>query len=531
MKIPKHSLNNRFLGLIIGTMVLTVVTFADGSLAQNRPSITFAVDNLWKTMDPVAGISTTGGRVHSNLFDTLARRNFHEDEFGRKLVPHLATGWERVSPMVWRIKIRQGVKFHDGHVMDAEDVAFSMSEKRIWGKKPEAPRGKRYGRGIVRVTAINNNTVEVETATPDPRFPNRLVTPLGFVIPKHHYEKVGADAFGQNPMGTGPYKLVSFDPSVGLVAEAFDDYWNGKPPASKVTWQIIPEYSTRFAGLASGKFDIIFGVPEDQEPVIKSTKGVRLLKQSIENYPMFAFNTLPTKLLPDNPLQDANLRKAMVMAIDRDGITKALWNDATFTPAPFNFPEYGDFYDPNRKARYSYDPAEAKAMLAKTTYKGQELNWHITRGFYPNYEAAAEVMVEQWRKIGINVKLQIVDNFGLAYKRPFHLLNMSMSSEFSGDPYRPLWMDWGPVSSRCCAKHKTWKPTVNFLRIGEEFEKETDLGKRKKLYLELVAEWENITPGMYLWRNVLTYAIRNNIDWQTGASARTLFDSLHLKIK
>lgn len=140
-------------------------------------------------------------------------------------------------------------------------------------------------------------------------------------------------------------------------------------------------------------------------------------------------------------------------------------------------------------------------------------------------------MVEQWREIGVNVKLQIVDNFSLAYKRPFHLLNMSMSSEFSGDPYRPLWMDWGPVSSRCCAAHKTWTPTDRFLEIGYEFEKETDFNKRKELYLQLVEEWENVTPGMYLWRNVLTYAYSDKIEWTTGAVPRTLFDGLYLKFK
>lgn len=500
-----------------------------GALAQDRPTLTFAVDNLWPTMDPVIGISTTGARAHWNLFDTLARRNFHEDEFGRELQPWLATKWEKTSPNVWTITLRDGVKFHDGHVMDAEDVAFSMSKERLWAKKPMAPRGKRYARGIVRVEATGAMTVEVETAAPDPSFPNRLVTPLGFVLPKHYYDAVGTDAFGQKPIGTGPYKLVEFDPSDKLIAVANDDYWAGKPPASQITWKVVPEYSTRYAGLAAGEFDLIVGIPSDQEAVIRKTPGVKILKQSIENYPMFAFNMLASELLPDNPLRDENLRKAMVMAIDRDEITKALWGDATFTPVPFNFPEYGDYYDADRKARYGHDPARAKAFLAKSSYKGEELIWHITRGFYANYETAAEFMVEQWRDLGVTVQIKIVDNFSLAYKRPFHLLNMSMSSEFSGDPYRPLWLDWGPDSSRTRASHKTWVPSDKFLEHGNRFEASASFADRKAAYLDLVEEWENITPGMYLWRNVITYAYRDGIDWRTGASARTLFDHLFLK--
>ena len=512
--------------------IAAVAAFAaTGAQAQDRPALTVAVDNLWPTMDPVIGISTTGARVHWNLFDTLARRNFHEDEFGRTLQPHLATGWERTSPTVWTITLRQGVTFHDGHEMDAEDVAFSMSAERLWGPEPIARRGTRYARGITRVEATGPYTVEIETGTPDPSFPNRLVTPLGFVLPKHHYEEVGTDAFGQAPIGTGPYRLVEFDPSDRLVAVAYDEYWNGAPPASQITWKVVPEYSTRYAGLAAGEFDIIVGIPADQEEVVAGTEGVTMLKQSIENYPMFAFNTLATELLPDNPLQDANLRKAMVMAIDRDSITAALWGDASFTPAPFNFPEYGEYYDPDRQARYRYDPDRAREFLAESVYDGEELIWHITRGFYPNYETAAEFMVEQWRDVGIDVRIKIVDNFSLAYQRPFHLLNMSMSSEFSGDPYRPLWMDWGPQSSRCCASHKTWVPTDAFLEIGARFEVESDIEARKQLYLDLVEEWENVTPGMYLWRNVVTYAYREGIEWRTGAVARTVFDSLFLTIE
>ncbi|MEK6204604.1 MAG: hypothetical protein N2B02_03095, partial [Amylibacter sp.] len=74
------------------TAALVIGFSSTAAVADDRPELNFAVDNLWPTMDPVAGISTTGFRVHSNLFDTLARRNFHEDEFGRKLIPHLATG-------------------------------------------------------------------------------------------------------------------------------------------------------------------------------------------------------------------------------------------------------------------------------------------------------------------------------------------------------------------------------------------------------------------------------------------------------
>jgi len=500
--------------------------------AQDRPAITLAVDNLWPTMDPVIGISTSGARVHYNLFDTLIARNQWEDPDGATLVPSLATEWSRKTPMIWEITLREGVTFHDGHVMDAEDVAFSMSAERLWGSEPMAPRGTRYAANIVRVEATGPLTVEVELDIADPTFPNRLATPLGFVLPKHYYEEVGTDAFGQAPMGTGPYKLVSFDPSTELVAEAYDAYWNGPVPASGLTFRIVPEFSTRFAGLVSGEFDVITSIPADQVGQVEGADGITVLSKSIENYPMFAFNMLDDdETLPDNPLTDANLRRAMVSAIDRVGITQALWGDATYVPAPFNFPEYGDFYDPNRKARFPFDPDRARELLAMTDYDGEDLEWHITRGFYPNYEIAAEFMVEQWRDVGINVTLSIVDNFSLAYERPFHMLNMSMSSDFSGDPWRPLWLDWGPTSSRTTASHKTWVPSETFLSLGDQFVRAQDFDARNEAYLALVAEWENITPGMYLWRNVQSYGMRDDLDWDPGNSALTIFNKEYLTVE
>ena len=510
---------------------IVAIAFLSGPILaeDSRPDIIIAVDNLWKTMDPVIGISTTGGRVHSNIFDTLVRRNRWEDPNGNTLVPWLAESWTRKSDFVWEFKLREGVKFHDGHEMDADDVAFSLSAERLWGEKPIARRGTRYARGITRVEATGAYKFEIETSFPDPNMPYRLVTPIGFVLPKHYYEEVGTDAFGQRPMGTGPYKTVSFDPSVGFKAVAFDEWWGGSVPAKSLSFEIVPEFSTRFAGLVSGKFDVVVNAPSDQIQTLKQTSGVKVMEKGIENYPMFAFNMLDTELIPNNPLTDVNLRKAMVHAIDRNSITKAIWGDATYVPTPFNFPEYGKYFDPKRERVVKFDTDKARELLTASTYAGEELVWHITRGFYPNYEIAAEFMVEQWADIGINVKIELKDNFSLAYKRPFHLLNMSMSSEFSGDPYRPLWMDWGPLSSRVRAKHKTWDMTPEFENLGEAFELAQDFESRKQAYLNLVAEWENVTPGMYLWRNVVSYITAEDLAWDPGNSPVTIFDNKYMK--
>jgi peptide/nickel transport system substrate-binding protein len=523
-------------GLAAGALLLCAAT-AEPARAQadTRPDLVIAVDNLWPTMEPVIGISTTGGRIHPSIYDTLAVRDFVSDPAGTELKPSLAVAWERRSPTVWEIRLREGVKFHNGETMTAADVAFTLSEERLWGQRPIAPRGRSFARGFKRVEATGPLTVEIETAAPDPTMPSKLALMISYVVPEKYYREVGHDQFGLRPVGTGPYRVVSFNSGEAIRLEAFDQHWAGRPPAKSLTFRIVPEFSARLAGLVSGEFDFIVGVPFDQREVVRRFDGVTLVDRAIENYPMFAFDTLP---FPDggpaNPLTNADLRKAMVMAIDMDAITEALWGDATFTPtAPFNYPEYGpNFFDPNRKGRYTrHDPAAAREHLARSGYRGEELRWHIVRGFFPNYESAAEIMVEQWKEVGINVQMIVVENFDLAYQRPFHLLNMSMSSEFSGDPMRPLWVDWGPGSNRVNAAHKTWVPTERFLELGRAFEAAVDPAERRAAYLALVEEWEEITPAMYLWRNLNTFAHKSRFEWIPTATGVMNFDAAYFRVR
>jgi len=496
--------------LAAGAGAATVATPLRFARAQNRPALTIAVDNLWANMAPINGFATTSNRIFPNFYDALVERDFRSDPNGLTLAPKLATKWEQ-NGNVWTFTLREGVKFHNGAEMTAEDVAFTLSPERLWGQKPFEPRGRTFTAGFKRVEATGRNTIEIETARPDPYIPGKLSGNIAFVVPKPYYLEVGVERFGQAPIGTGPYKVTTFRSGEIMVLDAFEDYWGGPPPASRLTWRIVPEFAARLAGIVSGEFDFIVNIPTDQEKVIEGYKDVKLVRRQADNYPALAFNTLPDP--PDNPLVDANLRYAMVQGVNMPEIVKALFGDATFHPAvPFNFPEYGRFYDPNVKPRLPYDPAKARELVKRTAYNGQPLRWHITRQFYPNYEAAAEIMVEQWREIGVNVQAIVLDNFELVYRRPYHLMNMSMSSDFiPGDPYQPLWLDWGPTSTRATASWKSWTPTEKFVELGRAFEQATDFEERKRAYLALSEEWQRVTPGMYLWKSVYNWAHRANI--------------------
>lgn len=500
-------LNRRdFAKLTLGTGAAVIAAPGSAFAQAVRPNITVAVDNLWSNLNTILGISTTTQRFFSNIYSHLIERDFLADPQGVTLKPGLATEWSREGK-IWTIKLREGVKFHNGQTMTAEDVAFTLGSERLWGAEPFEPRGKTFTEGFVRVEAVGPLTVEIETAQEDGNIPGKLTGYIGLVVPKAAYLEMTPAKFGQMPIGTGPYKVTEFRASEVLVMEAFDDYWDGPPPAAKVTWKIVPEFAGRMAGVVSGEFDFICNIPTDQEPQLESYDNVTVARALAGNYPAIALNTLPEE---GNPLVDIRLRKALIQAADMDAIIAALFDNKTFHPkVPFNFPDYGDYYDEDRPNPLPYDPEAAKKLVEESDYKGEPIIWHITRGFYPNYEAAAEILVEMWRQVGLNVVAQVLDNFDLVYEKPFSMMSVSFSTEFiPGDPYQPLWLNWNPNNGLVMGKQKVWVPTEEFMAAGAAFNSTVDFAQRKEAYLKLSQAWQDVTPAFYLWKSVYNWAHR-----------------------
>ncbi|SMY09447.1 ABC transporter substrate-binding protein [Flavimaricola marinus] len=514
--------------MIIGAGTMSFAGIGAGAQAQEIDTLRIAVDALWANMAPINGLSTSARRIYNNFYESFTEVDYIADPDGSVIVPKLATSYER-NGKVWTFKMREGVMFHNGVEMTAEDAAFTLSAERYRNEDAFEPRGAIYSEGFVRVEAVDRYTLEIETASEDPYVPAKLSGSVGLIVPKDYYLEVGVDEFGLNPIGTGPYKVTTFRSSEILVMERFDDYWGEAAPVQTVEWRIVPEYAGRMAGVVSGEYDMMVGIPPDQIAQIASYDNVNVQNVAVSGYTAFGFNTRPDP--EDNPLVDERLRYAMIQAVDMNAIVESLFGDLTFHPdVPFNFPEYGPYYDPNAVNPLPYDPEAARALVAQTDYDGQPLLWHITRGYYPNYELAAEIMVEMWREVGINVEMQVLDNFSLVYQRPYHLINFSNGSSFiPGDPYQPLWLDWNPGSTRASADWKVWDPTEEYIRLGEEFVNSVDFDERNEAYKALSAEWQRVTPGFYLWKLFATYATRADIEW-TAASAEMRLYAPYLKL-
>ena len=264
--------------------------------------------------------------MHYVFHDTLLRRDFFD---GNKLVPSLATSWKRLDDLILEVKLRDGVLFHDGSKLTAEDVKYTFDRIMNPDTRSEATG---YFAVLDKVTASDAQTVQFKTKAPDPLLDQRLASYGSWILPKAAVEQMTWEKFIQAPLGAGPYKFVEWKREAQLVADAHDKYWDARPAAKRITFRLIPETATRVSALLAGEVDIITNLPPDQVETVEGDKGTYVKAVPLANAHVLRYNTQTFE-----PLKDARVRRAMNMAIDREALVKSLWRGRATVPNGFQF--------------------------------------------------------------------------------------------------------------------------------------------------------------------------------------------------
>ena len=319
---------------------------------------------------------------------------------GNVLTPGLAESYTSSEDgLTYDFVLRDGVKFHNGDPVTAEDVKFSFQRYRGASKDLMASR----------VAAIE---------TPDPRhirfklkdaWPDFLTfygnaTGAGWVVPKKYVEKVGDEGYKKAPIGAGPYKFVSFSPGVELVLEAFEGYWRKTPSVKRLVFRVIPEEATRLAALKRGEIDIAYSIRGELAQEVQHTPGLTLKPV----YPPAPFwLAFVDQWDPKSPWHDARVRKAANLAIDRKSINQALtlgFSKITGSVIPDSF-EF--FWKPPEAV---YDPAKAKQLLAEAGHpNGFNFGEYYCDSSYSNI---AEAVLNNFGEVGIRGTLMPVERAG-----------------------------------------------------------------------------------------------------------------------
>ncbi|MBM3572824.1 MAG: ABC transporter substrate-binding protein, partial [Alphaproteobacteria bacterium] len=329
-----------------------------------------------------------------------------------RLVPALAESWHAVDATTWELKLRRGVRFHDGTPFTADDVVFTFERAQNVPNSP-ASYGQ-YLKRITETTAVDDYTLRLKTATPYAALLHEIAN-VGIVS-----RKIGKDAktqdynSGKAAHGTGPYKLVEWVPADRLVLQRNGDYWGEKPRWDRVTIKPITNPASRLAALLAGDVDVINNVPSTDVARLKQNANFNLAQGSSLRVFYISLDSdrevspfvtdKDGKPLARNPLKDVRVRRAISKAINRDGIVNQIMEGQAIAAGQY-LPETFPGTSPKLKPE-PYDPEGAKKLLAEAGYPdGFGLTIHGPNDRYPNDAKVVQAVAQMLARVGIKVSV------------------------------------------------------------------------------------------------------------------------------
>jgi peptide/nickel transport system substrate-binding protein len=489
----------KMLGAGAGTAFLGAPQLVFG---QEAGQIIVALDDIPAQLDPLLNQRNPGYRVLWNMYDSLLTVDYLGDG---SLQPALAESWARVDGKTLELTLREGVKFHDGSTVTTEDVAFSFGpERRTDPNSPGFGTAQQFLNTIDTVEAVDERTVRVTSSTTDPTLELRMTAWGSQIISKAAFEAAGGfEGFAQAPVGTGPFKLVSLSADT-IELEAFQDYWGGAPDIDRLFLRKAPELSSRIAGLVSGDFDIIVDVPTDQFAPITSNEGLEVVGGNIASVRVVKFDTR-------NPtLADKRVRKALAISIDRKAIVDALWGGLVSIPNGHQLPSFGPLYNPDRPD-WDFDPDKARNLLAEAGYDGTPIPYRVRAAAYGPELATAQVLVSMWEAVGLNIDLQIKENFGQLLEFPGTGMRNGVDPVLVADPLFGFWRSYNE------SEREVWE-NEEFYELGHKLESSLDVEDRLEAYSAMMDIFDEDPPAFILHLMGTFYGKRKDIIWQPSES-------------
>jgi peptide/nickel transport system substrate-binding protein len=312
-------------------------------------------------------------------------------------VPNLAESWSNPDPNTWRVKLKQGVKFHNGNAFNADDVVFSFERVNTDAQS----RQKEKTANLSAWTKLDDYTVDLKTKSPDAALMATLYNLS--ILDKETHQQLGTEAADKAAVGTGPYKFKEWVTGQRLVLERNPDYHGQpKPSVDEVIYRVIPEAEARTTALLNGEVDVIAIVPPQHVQRINSS-GVAEIRGTLLNRPEFiAFNHSM------QPWDNFKLREAVAHAIDREAIASGILGGegrALYTPLGPGMIGYDEALESKWKAKYRYDPEKAKQLVIEAGFPNgldAELGCPINR--FVKDKEICEAYGQMLRQVGIRVK-------------------------------------------------------------------------------------------------------------------------------
>ena len=341
-------------------------------------------------LSPIMTNDSASANVTDEVYETLFKRDPKTNE----IKPLLAESYENPDDKTWVIKLKKGIKFQDGTDFNAESVKYTFDKLR--DPKTAAPRASLLA-SVDTIKVVDDYTVEIKTKAPYGPFLAALSHSNAAIVSPTADKK--QDLMKQ-PVGTGPFKFVSWTPGDQVVLEANPDYRDGSPAIKKLVFKVVPEVSTAISMLQAGEVQFIDHLPAEQIKRIDGLKNVNV--QKIKGTPEYFLTFNFSK--PE--FQDPNFREAVASAINRDAFVKKLNGLGVRSDSVIGSQVFGH-KDSADKAGTPYNPEKAKELVKKNGYDKKPIKLlTANRG---NYVLMAEVVQAQLEEAGFKVDIETME--------------------------------------------------------------------------------------------------------------------------
>lgn len=361
-----------------------------GDKAKDSSEIVVGIpQDLEDSLDPHKALAAGTKEILFNVYEGLLK----PDSQGNN-IPAVAESYTVSEDlMTYTFKLRDGIKFHNGKNVTADDVKYSI-DKFAGISDGSEPLVSAFS-VIEEVNIIDDKTVDVVLNTPDTDLPTYLAMVSAAIIPKDN----------KNPdtvaIGTGPYKYVSRSPQENVICEAFDDYWGEKANIKNVTFKVEANADSIVMDLLGGSIDFYARLTIDQ------------VKQLNDEFSVYegTMNLVQALYLNNNvkPFDDVRVRQALSYATDVDEILDITAEGKGTKIGSSMFPAFGKYYDESLSELYPTDIEKAKELLKEAGYEnGFNMTITVPSNYQPHIDVA-QVLAEQYKKIGVNAEIQLVE--------------------------------------------------------------------------------------------------------------------------
>ncbi|HLZ26684.1 MAG TPA: ABC transporter substrate-binding protein [Chloroflexota bacterium] len=497
MRIPmRGALRGLAPALLLAAALLAPAMHAG---AQSSRTLVFAQSGDAVKLDPALIEDGLSARVTEQIFEGLVTF----DGATTRIKPALAESWDTSADgKVWTFHLRQGVTFHDGTPLDAAAVKANFDRQQSGLGDPSHKSAEFiYWYNVVAFNDLFDHTDVIDSSTfqitlKDSNgaflldlalFPFAIVSPgsLAMLASGAIPDITGA------PVGTGPFKFVEWVRGDHITLAANDNYWGGRPQIDQVVIRVINDNAARFFELQAGNIDMMEFPNPDDVKVAQNTPSLQVLFRPSLNIGFIDFNEF------EKPYGDVRVRQALSEAVNRQAIVDSLYGGTGLLAKEFLAPGmlgYNDDVQP-----IPYDPAHAKQLLADagmpTGFTTDFWYMPVDRPYYPNPQAIAQAVCNDWAQVGVKCNLKTKDWTAYLDDARNHKLSTWMAgwTGDNGDPDNFLFYFYGTKPGPTVANNNTWDNSqVRDLLL--QAQRSVDDGQRDALYKQVATIVRSETP-------------------------------------